>query len=61
MVNWFHFHTFADTIGFSNLMQGTTGFDSKISETVSIPRTEMTTRNSYFNHLNGEDNYALAA
>ena len=61
MINWFHFHTFADTIGFSNLTQGTTGFDSKVSETVSIPRTEMMTRKPYFNHLNGEDNYALAA
>jgi len=37
------------------------GFDSKVSETVSIPRTEMNTRKPYFNHLNGEDNYALAA
>ena len=61
MVNWFHFHTFADTIGFSDLSQGTTGFDSKVSETVSIPRTEMMTRKPYFNHLNGENNYALAA
>lgn len=40
---------------------GTTGFDSKISKNVSIPRSEMTTRKTYFNHLNGEDNYALAA
>ena len=61
MVNWFHFHTFADTIGFSDLSQGTTGFDSKVSETVSIPRTEMMTRKPYFNHLNGEDDYAVAA
>ena len=61
MINWFHFHTFAEPIGFSNLMKGTTGFDSKVSETVSIPRTEMITRKPYFNHLNGEDNYALAA
>jgi len=37
------------------------GFDSKISETVSIPRTEMMTRKPYFNPLNGEDKYALAA
>ena len=61
MDNTFHFHTFADTMVFSNLTQGTTGFDSKVSKTVSIPRTEMTTRKPYFNHLNGEDNYALAA
>ena len=62
MINWFHFHTFADNIGFQlTYLQGTTGFDSKISETVSIPRTEMMTRKPYFNHLNGEDNYALAA
>ena len=61
MINWFHFHTFAEPIGFSNLMKGTTGFDCKVSEIVSIPRTEMTTRKNYFNHLNGENNYALAA
>ena len=61
MINWFHFHTFADTLGVTHLTQGTTGFDSKVSETVSIPRTEMITRKPYFNHLNGENNYALAA
>ncbi len=42
-------------------MKGTTGFDSKISENVSMPRSEMTTRKTYFNILNGENNYALAA
>ncbi|CAL2101988.1 hypothetical protein T190130A13A_10250 [Tenacibaculum sp. 190130A14a] len=40
---------------------GTTGFDSEIRDNVSIPRSEMTTRKTYFKLLNGEDNYALAA
>ena len=40
---------------------GTTGFDSKVSEIVSIPRTEMKTRKTYFNNINGENNFALAA
>jgi len=42
-------------------MKGTTGFDSKASKNVSIPRTEMISRKTYFKHLNGENNYALAA
>ena len=46
---------------FSDDAYAKAGFDSKVSETVSIPRTEMMTRKPYFNHLNGEDNYALAA
>ena len=45
----------------SYFMKGTTGFDSKVSENVSIPRSEMKTRKTYFKQLNGENNYALAA
>jgi len=40
---------------------GTTGFDSKDSEFVSIPSYEITLVKPNFNFLNGEDNYALAA
>ena len=40
---------------------GTTGFDSKDSEFVSISSYEITLVKPNFNFLNGEDNYALAA
>ena len=40
---------------------GTTGFDSKDSEFVSIPSYEITLVKPNFNFLNGENNYALAA
>ena len=43
------------------MILGTTGFDSKVSEKVSMSRSEMTTRKTYFKFINGEDNYALAA
>jgi len=40
---------------------GTTGFDSKDSEFVSISSYEITLVKPNFTFLNGEDNYALAA
>lgn len=40
---------------------GTTGFDSKVGEIVSISSYEITLVKPNFNFLNGEDNYALAA
>ena len=40
---------------------GTTGFDSKASDNVSIPRTEIMLVKLISTFLNGEDNYALAA
>ena len=46
---------------FCYFIEGTTGFDSKISEFVSIPSYEITLVKPNFNFLNGEDNYALAA
>jgi len=48
-------------INFTILIKGTTGFDSKDSEFVSIPSYEITLVKPNFNFLNGEDNYALAA
>ncbi len=46
---------------FSYFIEGTTGFDSKDSEFVSISSYEITLVKPNFNFLNGEDNYALAA
>jgi len=42
-------------------IEGTTGFDSKDSEFVSISSYEITLVKPNFTFLNGEDNYALAA
>jgi hypothetical protein len=40
---------------------GSTGFDSEIYEIVSTSSNEIILVNTYFNFLNGENNYALAA
>ncbi len=40
---------------------GMTGFDSEISQNISMPSNEIVLVNHNFNFINGEDNYALAA
>ena len=40
---------------------GMTGFDSEISQDISMPSHEIALVKIDFNFLNGEDNYALAA
>ena len=40
---------------------GSTGIDSRISEIVSTSCNGIESRKKLFQHLNGENNYALAA